>query len=71
MACNTFGDDFINLKTSHIKFKVILLKYWQFRSYSFLDFIHISVQEISADERAGANVFSNLIYHVTILHCCF
>ncbi len=35
MACNTSGDDFTHLKTSHIKSRVILWNYSLFRSYSW------------------------------------
>ncbi len=35
MACNTSGDDFIHLKTSHIKSRVILWNYSPFGSYSW------------------------------------
>ncbi len=35
MACNTSGDDFIHLKTSHIKSRVILWNYSPFESYSW------------------------------------
>jgi hypothetical protein len=35
MACNPSGDDFIHLKTSHIKSRVILWNYSLFGSYSW------------------------------------